>query len=104
VVFPVGSLSDLQELLEKDTSVRLGCEPNLAFYALLIYASENALNKRLHKYVERRCENFNALIGPNWLVAVLEDIPLGQLCLKWGSNYGMYSTTKKVLRKEPRGD
>ena len=39
-----------------------------------MYTPTNGLNKLLHEYVKSHFELFNAQTGPNWLVAVVEDI------------------------------
>ena len=70
---PVGSLRDLQELLEGRGGYVFAQRP-FPFYSVLMYAPTNGLNKLLHEYVTSHFELFNVQTGPNWLVAVLEDI------------------------------
>jgi len=70
---PVGSLKDLQELLEDRGGYVFEQRP-FPFYSVLLYTPSNSLNKLLHEYVVSHFELFNAQTGPNWLVAVLEDI------------------------------
>ena len=74
---PVGSLKDLQELLEERSSYVFEQRP-FPFYGVLLYTPTNALNKLLHDYVVSHFEFFNVQTGRNWLVAVLEDINYGE--------------------------
>jgi hypothetical protein len=71
---PIGSLSDLQDLLETGTNAMYG-QDTFAVYSVLLYAPSNGLNKLLHEYVLRNFETFRVITGPHWLVAVIEDIP-----------------------------
>jgi hypothetical protein len=70
---PVGSLKDLQELLEGRGGYVFE-QRSFPFYSVLMYAPQNGLNKLLHEYVKSHYELFNSQTGPNWLVAVVEDI------------------------------
>ena len=70
---PVGSLKDLQDLLQGRGGYVFEPRP-FAFYSALMYAAANGLNEKLHNYVVSHYEFFNAQTGPNWLVAVVEDI------------------------------
>ena len=70
---PVGSLRDLQDLLEGRGSYVFEQRP-FPYYSVLMYAPTNGLNKLLHEYVSSHYELFNSQTGPNWLVAVIEDI------------------------------
>ena len=70
---PVGSLRDLQELLDGRARDVFEQRP-FSFYSVLLYTPTNGLNQRLHEYVASHFELFNAQTGPNWLVAVVEDI------------------------------
>ncbi len=70
---PVGSLAELKELLEgKEQYVFQNRE--FPFYSVLIYSRVKGLNHHLHEYVSGNAEGFNGLTGPNWLVAVLENV------------------------------
>jgi hypothetical protein len=86
---PVGSLRDLQDLL--DGVATLYGEPRyFPFYSVLLYTPMNGLNESLHRYIVGRWdadaksligshfELFSAQTGPNWLVAIVEDINRGQ--------------------------
>jgi hypothetical protein len=86
---PVGSLRDLQDLL--DGVATLYGEPRyFPFYGVLLYTPMNGLNEALHRYIVGRWdadaksnigghfELFNVQTGPNWLVAIVEDINRGQ--------------------------
>jgi hypothetical protein len=70
---PVGSLSDLQDLLENGHNNVFGSH-QFAFYGVLMYTPTNGLNKLLHEYVVSHHALFNTQTGPNWLVAVVEYI------------------------------
>lgn len=81
---PVGSLNDLQILLENPDSSNVFEKRGFHFYGVLLYTSakgksaegnpEKGLNESLHKYIIDHYEFFNVQTGPNWLVAILEDI------------------------------
>lgn len=70
---PVGSLKDLVDLLEGRGQYVFEDRP-FRFYGVLLYAPTNGLNQFLHQYVVGHFQLFNRQTGPNWLVAVLEDI------------------------------
>lgn len=74
MVAPVGSLRDLQQLLEEPDSSDIFERRSFPFYGVLMYTPTNGLNRLLHEYVVSHYQLFNAQTGPNWLVAVLEDI------------------------------
>lgn len=90
---PVGSLKDLQDLL--DGVATLYGEPRFfPFYSVLMYTPLNGLNKALHRYIvgvpdtngesprtaptrlgkDSHFDLFNNQTGPHWLVAIVEDI------------------------------
>jgi hypothetical protein len=73
---PVGSLKDLQDLLNGEVTMVYGAVTRpYPFYSVLLYAPLNGLNEALHSYIKRHYEySFSGLTGPNWLVAVVEDI------------------------------
>jgi hypothetical protein len=71
---PVGSLRELQDLLEGGHGGYRFEQRPFHFYSVLMYTPTNGLNKLLHEYVVSHDELFNAQTGPNWLVAILEDI------------------------------
>lgn len=88
---PVGSLKDLQDLLEGRFTNVYGDPRPFDFYSVLMYTPMNGLNESLHKYMvggdiggpgevrhfRDHFEIFNSLTGPHWLVAVVEDICRG---------------------------
>jgi hypothetical protein len=85
---PVGSLRDLQELLEGRGGYVFE-QRSFAFYSVLLYTPMNGLNKLLHEYIvghegadgqhiPGHFELFNAQTGPNWLVAIVEDVSRAQ--------------------------
>lgn len=78
MVAPVGSLKDLQKLLDgQDQDIY---EKKLfPFYSALLYTPTNGVNQALHTYVSdlHEYEYFHTATGPNWLVAVVEDIRAG---------------------------
>ncbi len=69
---PVGSLKDLQDLLNGETTL-YGDANKYPFYGVLLYAPLKGLNEALHAFVKLNFELFGMLTGPNWLVAVVED-------------------------------
>ena len=71
---PIGSLSELKEQLEGSGKQYVFEEGRFPFYSVLIYSHIRGLNSHLHAYVMNNFDLFNAQTGPNWLVAVLEDI------------------------------
>jgi hypothetical protein len=68
---PIGSLSDLQDLLENGINYRYG-DDTFAVYSVLLYTRTEGLNRLLHEYVLNHFEQFRKQTGPNWLVAILE--------------------------------
>ena len=71
---PIGSIVELKELLEGSGKQYVFEDRQFPFYGVLIYSHIKGLNGYLSKYVTDNFELFNAQTGPNWLVAVLEDI------------------------------
>ncbi len=71
---PIGSISELKELLEGSGKQYVFEERKFPFYSVLIYSHIKGLNNYLHTYVMNNFELFNKQTGPNWLVALLEDI------------------------------
>jgi hypothetical protein len=70
-------MMDLKELLE-GRGGHVFEERLFPFYGVLLYTPTNGLNKLLHDYIISHFELFNAQTGPNWLVAVVEDINRNQ--------------------------
>ena len=73
---PVGSLKDLQKLLNGEDQYIYLNQP-YPFYSALLYTPTNGVNHLLHTYTVDNFELFSTATGPNWLVAVIEDIGAG---------------------------
>jgi hypothetical protein len=72
-VAAVGSLKDLQDLLEEGQNM-LDHFPHYTFFSVLIYAPINALNQKLHEYVVSHSHFLHRQTGSHWLVFVVEDL------------------------------
>jgi hypothetical protein len=73
---PIGSLKDLQKLLNGEDQY-IYMKKSFPFYSVLLYTPTNGINQALHMYVVDNFEFFHVATGPNWLVAVIEDIGAG---------------------------
>jgi hypothetical protein len=72
-VAAVGSLKDLQDLLEEGQNM-LDHFSDYPFYSVLMYTPRNSLNKKLHAYVVSHTKFLHLQTGLNWLVFVVEDL------------------------------
>jgi len=70
---PIGSLKDLQKLLDGQEQY-IYEQRIFPFYGVLLYTPNNGVNGALHNYVKSNPEFFHTQTGDNWRVAVLEDI------------------------------
>lgn len=69
---PIGSLKDLQKLLD-DQDQDIYEKKLFPFYSVLLYGPTGEVDQALHTYVSKNIEFFHTATGPNWLVAVIED-------------------------------